>query len=1022
MHKLLKKIAVLGLFTIALCPINAYATSGELLHQSELTIAPQIELADGIFWHNSLDDRLTEHYIEYTPNPLTRPIIAYGNYIYGGNSLANVEEIVTNRGYNVIAAINGDYFNTSPLIPLSAVIEDGILKGSEGSAWSSVGFYDDGQAIISRLDLDINLVANDTLYNIGHFNKDLGGGWDFQLYSRDFADTTRSSNDGYHAILEIISGYPGINQTVNVRISEIIEADGPVDIPDNGLVVSIAKASGNTNYQQTLAAWPVGQEMQIVFNGNPAWQDVQFAVGGGEKLLTNGQVVATDTSRHPRTAVGIKADGTVIFYTVDGRQANYSQGATLIEVAQRLQELGCVEALNLDGGGSTGLIANYPGDSDYSIINQPSGGYLRNTANYILLVSDAQPQGAAAQLHMYPYDSLILGGASLNFEFKASDNNYLAATVPQGQVQYSLSDPALGSFDNQGNFIAGSQGLSGYVYATIDGISGQAKVTVIETPDLLGITDSESGQVMLSPLRLFPGETANLSITAMYNHLPIISDVGAANWSLNSALATIDQSGLLSINSDAASEQILLTAGSGDMSVSLDVEIRSLAEIVSSFEHVEAQQAAGYSYLANNNKAFVRYGEQSAAISYDFAAWQQAQEELALADEADEDDEAASEDDSEAAAPLMINIPFSHKFADIPPTLSFWLYGDGSGNLLSFSGLQNGQSVDIPALSLDFDGWQHINLSLPNDISALQAINITLNDKQSGRIYLDQMLITYSDDYRDLTAPTIMANLVDNQFTATISDNLDYDLNELSLELYYDNAPLDFIYQVANRSLTATLPESDGNLHRLTLIATDKSGNISRHSIEIAATALQAQPFVDMGGHWASTYTTYLYNQGIINGIMRNDANFYDPDSPMTRAQFAVIISNYLGLDLAAYSGFELPFADNNQIGDWAKEAVAAIYSLGISNGSMIDGELYYYPNNSISRAEAMTMIGRILPKGYAEPDLNFDDNNDIPTWAYSYISTLVDLEVVSGNSNNRLMPADSITRSQVAKVLFGLI
>lgn len=64
---------------------------------------------------------------------------------------------------------------------------------------------------------------------------------------------------------------------------------------------------------------------------------------------------------HPRTALGVRNDGSVVFYTVDGRLSGHSKGVTLAQLANRMLELGCVEAVNLDGGGSTAIHSIYPG-------------------------------------------------------------------------------------------------------------------------------------------------------------------------------------------------------------------------------------------------------------------------------------------------------------------------------------------------------------------------------------------------------------------------------------------------------------------------------------------------------------------------------------------------------------------------------------------------------------------------------------------------------------------------------------
>jgi exopolysaccharide biosynthesis protein len=72
-------------------------------------------------------------------------------------------------------------------------------------------------------------------------------------------------------------------------------------------------------------------------------------------------------ARHPRTAVGVRADGRILLVTVDGRQPELSVGMTIAELATLLIELGAVEAVNMDGGGSTtmvvrGRVVNSPSD------------------------------------------------------------------------------------------------------------------------------------------------------------------------------------------------------------------------------------------------------------------------------------------------------------------------------------------------------------------------------------------------------------------------------------------------------------------------------------------------------------------------------------------------------------------------------------------------------------------------------------------------------------------------------------
>ena len=93
------------------------------------------------------------------------------------------------------------------------------------------------------------------------------------------------------------------------------------------------------------------------------------AVGGGPVLLQNGNIQITNNEelkfagkaiedKHPRTAMGYTKQGELIFLVIEGRFPGKAEGATLIQEAKMLQQAGCIEALNLDGGGSSCLLIN----------------------------------------------------------------------------------------------------------------------------------------------------------------------------------------------------------------------------------------------------------------------------------------------------------------------------------------------------------------------------------------------------------------------------------------------------------------------------------------------------------------------------------------------------------------------------------------------------------------------------------------------------------------------------------------
>jgi hypothetical protein len=124
------------------------------------------------------------------------------------------------------------------------------------------------------------------------------------------------------------------------------------------------------------------------------WTNIAEAIGGGPVLLKNGEiqdlwqaeVFPSDISikAHPRTAVGWTAKQRLILFVCDGRQPGYSAGLSTREVAQAMKDLGCVEALNLDGGGSTTFVVKD------QVLNKPSDGRERNVTSILAVVPNPE--------------------------------------------------------------------------------------------------------------------------------------------------------------------------------------------------------------------------------------------------------------------------------------------------------------------------------------------------------------------------------------------------------------------------------------------------------------------------------------------------------------------------------------------------------------------------------------------------------------------------------------------------------
>ena len=97
-------------------------------------------------------------------------------------------------------------------------------------------------------------------------------------------------------------------------------------------------------------------KMQTAIGGGPALiQNAKISISNNEEYMFAGKAI---NDKHPRTAMGYTEDGKLIILVVQGRFPNIAEGASLNHLAAILLDLGCVEALNLDGGGSSCLLVN----------------------------------------------------------------------------------------------------------------------------------------------------------------------------------------------------------------------------------------------------------------------------------------------------------------------------------------------------------------------------------------------------------------------------------------------------------------------------------------------------------------------------------------------------------------------------------------------------------------------------------------------------------------------------------------
>ena len=344
------------------------------------------------------------------------------------------------RRLGAVAAINADFFPYTG-DPLGVGIRDGelfsepflgirgsgprvtlgVTEGGKSVLFDTLGFLGDLQAADGARSY-LSGIDRSTAPN------------EIVVYSPMYGQVTSNKPGGVEVVVEGVNLPVKANKLMAGRVARVEAVRGTTEtIPAGGLVISGGPGTGADFLARhlhpgdpvsfVLAIAPVGQTLGALqvatlprtrsdlpsrsgaglSRAAYVWAGVTAAVGGGPRLLVDGQIAVDWAAEgfeagfadglNPRTAAGTSRDGRqLLLVTVDGRQA-VSRGVSLGGMAQILKRYGAWNAINLDGGGSTTLAA------DGLTVSSPGGdGSERPVADMLLVYSDRAYQSLAPLL------------------------------------------------------------------------------------------------------------------------------------------------------------------------------------------------------------------------------------------------------------------------------------------------------------------------------------------------------------------------------------------------------------------------------------------------------------------------------------------------------------------------------------------------------------------------------------------------------------------------------------------------
>ncbi|WP_438351588.1 phosphodiester glycosidase family protein [Paenibacillus sp. FA6] len=723
------------------------------------------ELAPGAMytWMDFQNDRGLQkiHTVEFDPHNPNLELRAgtKDGKVYGMKSVTEMAAYTDSPGNRVIAGINGDFYEISGFatgVPSGLFVDDGVILNSSISSFT-FGLKPDGSSIYGVPKLSKTVTINGKTTNLTSINRYRNTD-ELVLYTTDYSTSTRSTDEGDEVVLDILEGEVMSGQTIKMKVSEIRNNQGDSPLVKSKVVLSAQGAS-----RAVLQGLSVGDEVTATFTLDGEWNDVQVAIGGSGALVKDGVVQqgVGPLGIHPRTAIGTKADGSVVLIEIDGRSPGFSEGVDTDELGNILKDMDVVNAMNLDGGGSSTFVARMPGTTGVKMMNQGSDGYERKTGNSLLLVNTAPEKSAASKLVVQPNAERILQGSSFTFKAAGVDENGHSAPY-SGTLNWQV-DPNLGTLDANGVFTAGTSAGTGNITAVAGAVNGSGEIEVVEQLTELKFPDE---------IKTYSsGATAQLTVKALRSGQVIQADNHSFEWRVEGEIGTVDKNGFFQATSENGQNGKIF-AKYGNVETSFEVNVGLVPVILQDFENgigkYTASNAAAnsVSIMEVTDQDFVRSGDKSLKLEYDFT----------------------NKTGTSGAYVSASSIDNRIQIPGYPEKISMWIYGDGKKHWLRGQ-IRDGNNAAVavdftnPGDGVDWTGWKYVEVSVPKGKATPLTMDMPVRymetsnlNKSAGAIYVDDIRAVYGPLDEDITPPVIKdaypaANEMIKTATPTLSVN-----------------------------------------------------------------------------------------------------------------------------------------------------------------------------------------------------------------------------------------------------------
>ncbi len=636
-----------------------------------------------------------------------------------------------------VAAINGDFFdindtNASEGIGISA--GKVVKSGNDGYA-NAVSIDPQGAGHILQVYFDGTLTLTDGAHKLNQYNAARIGKNGIGEYTRAWGPMSRTRP------------VQGATDTAEVTVHNGVVASAPA-APGQGTVgegdyVLVGREAG----ADTLKALSVGDRVSVAYSPRTSDGSTSAtAIGANQLLVVDGTVQApADDALAARSAVGFSRDGAKMYLlSVDGKQTD-SVGITVPEMARMIREMGAYNAVNIDGGGSSTLLARRPGTDDLALENSPSDGSERPVANGLAItapagsgrlrgfwVSTAADAESAPSVDPRPggHPDRVFPGLHRRLTATGYDETYGPAA---GTASWLSSSGQVGTVDRDGMFRARHSGTT-TVVAHRGRASGKVTLTVLGALDRIGPSTPRVGLADQSATGTFgvvgydrAGYTAPLepSDTSLdYDHSLLSIDT--------------DVNGNFVVRARKASGATVVTVRSGQFVTSVPVTVGLTDQAVTNFDDA-AQWTFSAARATGSLSAVAGHTGTGLKMSYDFTQ-------------------------STATRAAYVNPPKPIAIPGQPQAFGMWIYGNGHGEWPTLHLIDaQGTTQLLRGDHITWSGWKYVEMAVPPGVSYPVSLSrfyvaeTRADTKYQGEIMIDDLVAKVPPPV-DTPAPPVVAD------------------------------------------------------------------------------------------------------------------------------------------------------------------------------------------------------------------------------------------------------------------------